>query len=233
MRAQIFLAPVLAGLAVTGCAETISLDKSSSAVTVTDELRQPDATTNNLDFSNYRIGPNDVLVVEVQQAPELKREGVVDAAGNFSLPVVGNVLVGGKTPEEVVEVIADELRGGYLVNPQVSVNIAEARSQMVTIDGAVRQPGLYPVTGRMTLQQAIASAKGTDMVADLDKVVIFRDDNNERMAALFSLHEIRSGRMVDPQIYGNDVIVVGENAARRFFRDLNFFPRPGSFIPVL
>ncbi len=71
------------------------------------------------------------------------------------------------------------------------------------------------------------------MVADLDSVVIFRDIDNERMAALFSLNAIRSGRVVDPQVYGNDIIVVGESAARRFFRDLNFFPRPGSFVPVL
>lgn len=224
---------LISAVLLAGCAATVGLNNSSKAVTVVQELGAPDVTANQLDFANYRIGPNDVLLVEVLQAPELKREGVVDAGGNFSLPVIGNVLVGGKTPLEVEDIIENALRGTYLVDPNVTVNISEARSQMVTIDGAVSQPGMYPVLGRMTLQQAIASARGANMVADLDSVVIFRDVQNEKMAALFSLNEIRSGRMTDPYVYGNDVIVVGESAIRTFFRDLNFFPRPGQFAPVM
>ncbi|MGQ7830696.1 polysaccharide biosynthesis/export family protein [Altererythrobacter sp. Z27] len=218
--------------ALAGCMSTIGLDRSSTAVNVTDSLPEPDATTVAQDFSNYRIGPNDVLTVEVLQAPELKREGAVDASGNFSLPVVGDVMVGGKTPSQVRDMIADKLRGGYLLDPQVSVNITEARSQLVTVDGAVKSPGMYPVTGRMTLQQAVALARGVERIADLDTVIVFRDVNQQRQAALFSLNDIRSGRQVDPQIYANDIVVVGENAVRGFFSDLRLFPTPGSFIPV-
>lgn len=223
---------VLASLAA-GCAGGSALDERSTAVTVSKSLPAPDATTNATDFANYRIGPSDQLSIEVFGAPELKRESEVDASGNLSLPLVGTVVAGGKTPREVSDQIAAQLRGRYIRDPQVTVNILKANPQTFTVDGAVRQPGIYPVNGRMTLQQAVASAKGADDIANLNNVVVFRTVNNQRMAALFSLKEIRAGRISDPQIYGNDVVVVGENATRRFFRDLSIFPRLGSFVPFL
>ena len=216
-----------------GACSTAQLGPGSNAVAVRDTLPAPDVSTDSTDFSNYRIGPSDQLSVEVMGAPELKREGQVDAAGNLSIPLVGNVVVGGKTPQQVSEIISTKLRGRYLKDPQVTVNIVKANARTVTVDGAVGQPGLYPVTGRMTLQQAVASARGAGEIADLGNVVIFRTVNNQKMAALFSLKEIRAGRMPDPQIYGNDIVVVGESAARRFFKDLPIFQRLGSFMPFL
>ncbi|MET0376089.1 MAG: SLBB domain-containing protein [Rhizorhabdus sp.] len=113
----------------------------------------------------------------------------------------------------------------------VSVSIKKAAGQMVSVDGAVREPGKYPVVGGMTLQEAIASAKGAEDLANLDNVVIFRRVSDQRMAALFSLKQIRAGRATDPQIYPNDIVVVGENATRRFMKDLSSVPMLGSFIP--
>jgi polysaccharide export outer membrane protein len=223
--------PVAALLALSGCAGGASLG-GSSAVQVAQSLPAPTVTTDNTDFSNYRLAPRDQVVVEVFGAPELKREGEVDAAGNLSMPLVGSVVAGGRTPAEVSAAIADKLRGRYLRNPQVTVNITKAVGQTVTVDGAVRDPGVYPVTGRMTLQQAIASAKGSSDLANLDNVVVFRRVNNQQMAALFSLKRIRAGQMPDPQIYGNDIVVVGENATRRFLKDVSSFP-VGSFIPFI
>lgn len=79
------------------------------------------------------------------------------------------------------------------------------------------------------LQQAIASAKGADDLANLDNVAVFRTVGREKMAALFSLKAIRAGRMPDPQIYANDIVVVGENATRRLLKDINNIPILGSF----
>jgi polysaccharide export outer membrane protein len=218
---------------VAACGGGPQLNRSSSAVQVSNVLPAPDATSNTTDFANYRIGPRDQLSIEVFGAPELKREGEVDAAGNLSLPLVGTVSAGGRTPRQVSDAIAGQLRGRFLKDPQVTVNIVKASGQTVTVDGAVGEPGIYPVTGRMTLQQAVASAKGAAEIADLNNVVIFRTVNNQRMAALFSLKEIRAGRLNDPQVYGNDIVIVGENATRRFFKDLNVFPQLGSFIPFI
>jgi polysaccharide export outer membrane protein len=126
------------------------------------------------------------------------------------------------------------LKARYLKNPQVSVNIIKAQSKVFTVDGAVRQPGNYPIAGKMTLQQAIATARGADQAANLNNVVIFRTVSAQRVAALYSLKDIRAGRLEDPQIYGNDIIVVGESAARRFLRDFgSMFPMLGQFVPVL
>lgn len=220
-------------LALSACGAGPSLGSGSSAVSVAQSLPAPGTTSDTLDFSNYRIGPRDELIVEVFGAPELKREGEVDAGGNLSLPLVGTVVAGGKTPGEVSAAIAAKLSGRYIRNPQVTVNVKKAVGQTVTVDGAVRDPGVYPVLGRMTLQQAIASAKGAADLANLDNVVVFRRVDNRQMAALYSLKQIRAGRLGDPQIYGNDIVVVGENATRRFFKDLSSFPALGSFIPFI
>ena len=230
-------------LAVTSCVLVAAcstsggkarLDERSTAVVVADSLPAPDTRSRNVDFSQYRIGPSDKIKVAVFGAEELEREGFVDAAGMFSLPLVGSVLAGGKTPDELSADIATRLQGRYLKNPQVTVNVLEAVSQTFTVDGAVREPGVYPIVGRVTLQQAIARAKGADEFANVSNVVVFRTVNNRKMAALFSLKDIRSGRLEDPDIFGNDIVVVGENATKRFFRDVTgAFPILGAFIPVL
>ncbi|MDP9086510.1 MAG: polysaccharide export protein, partial [Pseudomonadota bacterium] len=83
------------------------------------------------------------------------------------------------------------------------------------------------------LQQAIAAAKGASDLANLDHVVIFRDSGGVKNVALFSLKAIRAGKMPDPQIFANDIVVVGENGARRFLKDLNNIPVLGSFTRFL
>ena len=217
-----------------GCASGGSLDSSSRAVTVAGALPPPDQTGMSVDLSNYRIGPRDQIKVEVFGAPELTREGEVDAAGNFALPLVGGIQAGGKTPGQLSEEVAAKLKGRYLKNPQVSVNIVKAQGQTFTVDGAVKQPGVYPIVGKMTLQQAIATARGSSEAANIKNVVVFRTVNTQKMAALFSLQDIRTGHIPDPDVYGNDIIVVGESASRRFFTDLTrTFPLLNVFVPVL
>jgi polysaccharide biosynthesis/export protein len=234
VRKPTLLLLLAAASGVGGCASSPTLGDGSSAVRVAQSLPPPDQTGMALDLSTYRIGPLDVIRVEVFGAPELTREAEVDAAGNFSVPLAGATQAAGRTPAELSEAIAVQLRQRYLKNPQVSVNIVKAQSKTFTVDGAVRQPGNYPIVGKMTLQQAVATARGADQAANLNNVVVFRTVSNQKVAALFSLKDIRAGRLEDPQIYGNDIIVVGESAARRFLRDFSsMFPVLGQFVPVL
>src|SRR5687767_2147141 len=86
---------------LVACGGSPTLGRGSTAVAVARSLPPPDATTFTKDLSNYRIGPRDELSIEVFGAPELKREAEVDASGNLSLPLVGTVVAGGKTPDEV------------------------------------------------------------------------------------------------------------------------------------
>jgi polysaccharide export outer membrane protein len=158
--------------------------------------------------------------VDVFNVPELSRQLQVDASGRISMPLIGELDARGKTASELAHTIETALRGRYLRRPEVTVNILSSVSQVVTIDGQVQEPGLYPVTNQMTLLRAIASAKGLTEFAKEDDVVVLRKVGNKKMAGLYNVSAIRRGVYDDPPIYANDVIVVGDSPARRLFRDV-------------
>lgn len=169
----------------------------------------------------YYLGALDQLSIDVVGMPELNQRDIqVDASGRISFPMVGTVEVAGKTPVEAAQLIEQGLRAHYLRNPQVAVNLKNTVSQIVAVEGEVREPGLYPVLGNMTLLRAVASAKGTSELASLDDVVILRTVGGKKYAALYNLRALRKGAYEDPEIYANDVVVVGDSAARRRFKDL-------------
>lgn len=226
---------LLALFLLCGCAAETRLDPSSSTVRVATVLPAPDSPIAPVDVAPYRIVPGDEVTVSVFGASELERTATVDAAGNFSLPLAGTVAAAGKTPEEFSSEIETRLRGRYVKNPRVAVNVKQATNQRtVTVDGEVQQPGIYPVTSRMTLQQAIATARGASDTANIRNVIVFRTVSGQKMAAMFDLKAIRSGRSQDPQIYGNDIVVVGESAIQKFLRNSPFaFPLLGRFIPFI
>jgi polysaccharide biosynthesis/export protein len=143
----------------------------------------------------------------------------VDASGRISMPLVGTIEARGKTSAELAQAIEAALRGRYVRNPEVTINIKSSVSQVVTIDGQVVEPGLYPVTNQMTLMRAIASAKGLSEFARQDDVVILRTVNGRKMAGLYNVDQIRRGAYDDPAVYANDMIVVGDSPQRRLFRD--------------
>lgn len=168
----------------------------------------------------YLIGPFDKLTIDVFGIEELsKKEVQTDAGGRISFPLAGIVNAAGLTPAEVEDVLEQRLRGRFVRDPQVTVNLKEAVSQVITVDGQVREPGLYPVVGRMTLMRAVATAKGTDEFAKLEDVVVFRTVGGQKMAALYNLSAIRRGRYDDPEVFANDVVVVGDSPARRLFKN--------------
>ncbi len=170
--------------------------------------------------AEYRIGAFDRLVIDVFGVEDLKREVQVDGAGNIVLPLVGGIETRGLTPLELSQVIAERLRARYVRNPQVSVNLKETVSQVITVDGQVREPGLYPVIGDMTLMRAVARASGVTEFAKLDDVVVFRTVGDDKYIALYNLGAIRRGNYGDPKLYAGDVIVVGDSPGRRMLRDI-------------
>lgn len=217
----------------TACASGPTLDERSTAVTVGETLPDQDERQFSDGLVEYRLGPTDVIAVNVFNAQELSTEAMVDAGGGILLPLVGSVQAVGKTPGELSDEIADKLRGRFIKDPQVVVNVKEARARTVTVDGAVKQPGIYPVVGHMSLQQAIATARGASELADTDRVILFRTIDGQRMAALYDLDDIRSGRVEDPQIFGRDIVVVGESGTRRFLKDTQMaIPVFARFVPV-
>jgi polysaccharide export outer membrane protein len=185
------------------------------------ELPPPDPSYASLDVAkNYRIGPLDKLDISVFQVDELKTEVQVDASGNISLPLLGGLVAAGKTTTELAGEIAQRLDAKYLKSPQVTVLVKEAESQKVTVGGAVIQPGVYEIKGHTTLLQAVALARGADRVADLKHVTVFRVVNGKRYVATLDMRDIQTGKMVDPEIYGDDLVMVGTSGFKSTLRDL-------------
>jgi len=191
-------------------------------LTVATATELPPPTTNDMAAQSrpYRIGAFDRLSVTVFGVPELSQTVQADASGRISLPLVGQLDAAGHTPDELARSVETALRGRYIRDPQVTVNLEETVSQVITIDGQVREPGLYPVVGRMTLMRAVATAKGTTEFARLDDVVVFRTVGDRQMAALYNLGAIRRGAYPDPELFASDVVVVGDSPGRRLFRDI-------------
>lgn len=212
---RFFVAMALAGS--VGCSSPQLQDVG--AVDIVEAAQLPAPTRADLADSTrpHIIGPFDKISVEVFGIAELSRTVQVDAEGDVSLPALGVVSVSGRTPRELNELLTERYRESYVRDPKVTVGIVETVSQVVTVDGEVQMPGMYPVGGNMSLMRAVARAQGTSEIADTKHVVIFRKVNNVSMAALYDLRAIRLGAYEDPQVYPNDVIVVGESAARRLF----------------
>jgi polysaccharide export outer membrane protein len=169
----------------------------------------------------YEIGPLDVLKVTVFQEKDLSFDQIqVDASGNLAFPLIGTVHAAGETAAQLSQLIAADLGKKYLVDPQVSVSVASSVSQNFTVEGDVKQPGVYAINGTATLLSALAQAQSPTDVAKLDQVVIFRDIAGRRAGAVFNVKAIREGRVPDPQVLGGDVIVVGFDQVKGAFRDL-------------
>lgn len=212
---------IMMAIAVASCAKRLPLESNSRLTVVRNSTELPPPDRGDLTAADRPslIGPLDTIQVDVFNVPELSREIQVDASGRISMPLIGTIDARGKTAGELAQSIQDTLRGRYVRNPEVTINIKSSVSQVVTIDGEVVEPGLYPVTNQMTLLRAVASAKGLSEFARQDDVVILRTVNGRKMAGLYNIGAIRRGIYDDPAIYANDVVVVGSSPQRRLFRD--------------
>ncbi|MBN9506422.1 MAG: polysaccharide export protein [Altererythrobacter sp.] len=214
------LVPGFLILLLLGCAKAPLISTPELQVLETGELPVPTRTDLLAANRPYLIGPFDKLKIDVFGVEELQREVQTDASGRLSFPLIGVVEAAGSTPGELAAEIERRLAGRFVRNPQVTVNLTETVSQVITVDGQVDKPGLYPVIGNMTLVRAVATAGGVSEFASLDDIVVFRTVNGQRFAALYNLKAIRRGAYPDPEVFANDVVVVGDSQARRIFRDI-------------
>lgn len=212
---------LLAAGVLAGCAGREEIQSSSRLTVVQGSNVLPAPDRNDLTAADRPslIGPLDTIQVDVFNIPDLSREMQVDASGRVSMPLAGTIDARGKTAAELASAIEGVLRARYVRAPEVTVNIKSSVSQVVTVDGQVVEPGLYPVTNQMTLLRVIASAKGMSEFARQDDVVILRTVEGRKMAGLYNIAAIRRGSYDDPPVYANDVVIVGDSPQRRLFRD--------------
>lgn len=205
---------IVAGVLALAGSQALAADRATLA-----SLPPPDVVMGG-EVREYTIAPQDTLTISVFQVADLNRDVEVDAAGQIRLPLIGALSVAGKPARVVAEDIAAKLRDGYVLSPDVSVTVKGSPGQRVTVEGAVVEPGVYPLVGRTTLLQVIAQAKGPEKIADEKHVAVFRTVQNRRAAAVFDLAAIREGRADDPVIYGNDVVVVEQSGSKRLMEQL-------------
>ncbi|WP_267414704.1 MULTISPECIES: polysaccharide biosynthesis/export family protein [unclassified Sphingomonas] len=178
----------------------------------------PDAPSVVAADDTYKLAPLDTVSVSIFQVPDLSKDYAIDQSGRLTIPLIGPVDATGLTTNQLSGKIAQGLNAKYLRNPNVTVTLKDSISRVFTVDGSVRQPGMYQLSSSMSLVQAIAIAKGTDELANPHRVAIFRTIAGKRSAAAFDLTSIRRGEAQDPIVYAGDTIVVdgsGLKAAQR------------------
>jgi len=226
---------VLLALAACASNETTSTDPvvvaAPAIAAATPSNADVDATASiasTADSGDYRIGPQDLLELQVFAVDALNRTVRVNSRGFISLPLIGLVRAAGLTSEELEASIAEKLAEKYLQNPQVSVFIKEYTSQRVTVEGAVKKPGIYPIRGRTSLLQTLAAAEGLTTVADPDSIKIFRTDpeTGNRVTLAFDLEKIRIGQARDPIVQNDDIVQVGESQGKSVAKELIEFILP-------
>jgi polysaccharide export outer membrane protein len=145
--------------------------------------------------SDYKISPNDILVIDVFGEKDLSREVRVSATGKINMFLLDEVAVAGKTTTEVKDLLTRLLDKDYLVNPQVAVDVKEYRVREVFVNGQVNKPGSISLTGEqdLTILGALARAGGLTPRANERKIKFTRPGVMEKT---FSMEELK--RETDP-----------------------------------
>ena len=204
-RLFMLVAPVF----LSGCADT-----RGGTIPYDRALAAPDEAKFQTLEADYKIAPMDKLGIKVFKMDDLSGDYVVDLAGNISLPLVGEVKAANLTTAQLDDQLTTKLGAKYLEHPDVSVAIKSSTAHVVTVDGAVREGGSFPVAGPISLIQAVAMAKGTSEDANARRVAVFRTIGGQRQAAAFDLTSIRRGQAPDPQIYPGDIVVVDGSSVK-------------------
>jgi len=187
---------------------------------------QPVPAPGGADFTpnvdpNYVLRPADILKISVFREAELSQDSVAIAAnGEISVPLVGPVNVAGMTLASLEALLENELGGRYLRNPDVTVNVIEYGSHLVTVEGAVQQTGVFAFKPGTRLSGGIALARGLDRVAKGSEVAVFRQTPEGMYIAKFDYRAVQGGTMLDPVLQPGDRIVVGTSGLSQFWQDL-------------
>jgi polysaccharide export outer membrane protein len=197
------LAAAAAALLVSACA-----DKPGGPIPYNVALPPPDQPRPLSLEENYRIAPLDTLTVNVFRQKDLSGDYEVDLTGRISMPLIGSVEAVDLTPAQLDQKITAAYAARYLVNPDVAVGVKSSTRRSVTVDGAVKQSGSFPINGPLSLMQAVALSGGTSEDANVRRVAVFRTVSGQRQAAAFDLLAIRRGQAADPPVYPGDIIVV-------------------------
>ena len=150
------------------------------------------------DISAYRLGPGDALRVTVFRHPDRSGEFRLDGEGNFAMPLVGEIRGGGQNARQVENDVEEALKsGGYLIDPQVSIEVLNYRPFYII--GEVNNPGSFEYVNGMTVINAVALAGGFTYRADQDDIVISRGGSSGPEVEAAPDTEVLPGDIIEVQ----------------------------------
>lgn len=181
--------------------QTSQGQKSDTGVSNSTTLATKDA--------EYRIGPQDVLQIDVWKEPEITRTIPVRPDGKISLPLLNDVQAAGLTAMQLAGVLREGLTK-FLMNPQVTVTVTMINSRRVFLTGEVSRTGALPLLPNMTVLQALSSAGGFTPFARIKDIYILRVENGRQVKYPFHYKDVVKGKRQEENILlqPNDVIVV-------------------------
>jgi polysaccharide export outer membrane protein len=159
--------------------------------------------------AGYRIGPEDVLEIDVWSRPELSRKVPVRPDGRISLPLINDVQTSGLTPMELRDILLSKL-AEYVTVPEVSVIVTEVRSFRVSVLGEVSKPGRFELKSQVRLVDALALAGGLTQFASRSNIVVLRSNGHGSESHRFDYDRLRAGdaRVVNFLLQPDDVVLV-------------------------
>lgn len=157
----------------------------------------------------YRIGPQDVLKIDVWREDQLTRTVPVRPDGKITLPLLNDVQAVGMTPMQLAGVISDGLKK-YINSPQVTVSVTEINSRRVYVTGEVTRPGAFPLLPDMTVLQALTSAGGFTQFARIKSIYVLRMEGKQQVKHAFNYKDVISGKQAEDniQLHPGDTVVV-------------------------
>ncbi len=156
----------------------------------------------------YRLGPDDLVDVMVWKEPALSATVPVRPDGKITLPMAGDVPAAGHTTDELREAIAARLKP-YVAEPVVSVMVKEVRAARFFVLGEVAHPGAFPLTGQLTVLEAVSVAGGPTEFARRSRVVVIRpNDKGRRERLSVDLDDILDGRAAPLALRPGDTVYV-------------------------
>lgn len=185
-------------------------------------VQTPPAQPASAGPTDYQVGPQDILAIAVFNEPDLSGAFTIDSDGTLTYPLIGRIKVEGETLRQIQEKLTKLLGESFLVNPQVSVEIREYRSQSVYVLGEVRSPGIIRLAGNMTLIEVLIQA-GSVTPAAGNELQIVRQKGERKIGGpvlatddvdvdvtYVDLRDIQSGRLSQVMLRDGDTVFVAK-----------------------
>jgi len=200
---------------ILGLVLTVALAGTAAAQSSTESGNHPDtkpqtsgatpaaATTD----PEYRIGPQDVIKVDVWKEPEITSVIPVRPDGKISLPLLNDVQAAGLTTMQLAGNIREGLTK-FLNNPQVTVTVTQINSRRVFVTGEVAHSGALPLLPGMTALEALSTCGGFTQFAREKSIYILRNENGKQVKIPYNYKDVVKGKKDDVILEPGDVIVV-------------------------